>query len=184
MKNEYGLKQDFVSTFFEKLQLLLTSKSDNPIESVSKAHVTELVSSTANERTDGRTDVPWREPTPTSALPQLNNSTDNRLNRLNRERLPAAGSSSCHWWPQQWASASRSRLAAATMRRVAAELSRQMASSRLKRIYRLHYLLFSSVASCPEISHRWRNLVWCSVGNVRFYIVTDSWCSIDNRLPF
>lgn len=40
---------------FEKLQLLLTSKSDNPIESVSKAHVTELVSSTVNERTDGRT---------------------------------------------------------------------------------------------------------------------------------
>lgn len=75
---------------FEKLQLLLTSKSDNPIESVSKAHVTELVSSTANERTDGRTDGPWREPTPTSALPLLNNSTQPQLTEQ-QQRAAASG---------------------------------------------------------------------------------------------
>lgn len=120
--------------YFENLQLLLTSKSDNPIESVSNAHVTELVSSTANYRTDG----PWREPTRTSALPQLNRATESQSQRQapvaigdrNNERARLGRD----WPPQQWD----------------AELSRQMASSRLKGIYYLHYLLSSSVASCPR----------------------------------
>lgn len=127
--------------YFESLQLLLTSKSDNPIESVSKAHVTELVSSTANYRTDG----PWREPTRTSALPQLNWATESE---------PAA-SSSCHWWPQQWASACRSRLAAATMgRRVITTDGILAAKGDL--LPPLPLVQLGCIMS--EISHRWRNL--------------------------
>lgn len=133
--------------YFENLQLLLTSKSDNPIESVSNAHVTELVSSTANYRTDG----PWREPTRTSALPQLNWATE-RQSQSQRQAPVAIGDRNNErarlgrdWPPQQWE----------------AELSRQMTSSQLKGIYYLHYLLSSSVASCPRSLIVEEIFVWC-----------------------
>lgn len=129
--------------YFENLQLLLTSKSDNPIESVSNAHVTELVSSTANYRTDGRT-VTRAYADERTAATELSD----------RESEPEA-SSSCHWWPQQWASASRSRLAAATMgRRVITTDDILAAKGDL--LPPLPLVQLGCIMS--EISHRWRNL--------------------------
>lgn len=130
--------------YFENLQLLLTSKSDNPIESVSNAHITELVSSTANYGTDGRTDRDASLRDERTAATELSD----------RESEPAA-SSSCHWWPQQWASASRSRLAAATMgRRVITTDGILAAKGDL--LPPLPLVQLGCIMS--EISHRWRNL--------------------------
>lgn len=129
--------------YFGNLQLLLTSKSDNPIESVSKAHITELVSSTANYRTDGRTD----RDASLRGRAHCRNWTENWATE--------SQSSSCHWWPQQWASASRSRLAAATMGRRVITTDGILAA-KWDLLPPLPLVQLGCIMS--EISHRWRNL--------------------------